>query len=100
MKKVILTKEQREQLMDALISLRDTNGHFDIDIELDGVTINVRGIINADGYVEDDYYKGTGAWVETSKEVLVELTAYDEYGQEVAIDREAEREAYKFLNAA
>ena len=104
MKKIELTGEQREKVMSALAEIHDADGRFDIDIELDTITINAQGFIEIDGYIEDDYHcgyqNGTGAWIETNRAASVELTAYDEDGNEYEIDNESNNIIDKFLNAA
>ena len=99
MKKLTLSEAQKREIMSRLAEVHDEDGGFDIEIELDGITINAKGSIELDGYKEDDYFNGTGAWVETYRSASVELTAFDEDG-EVEIDIEIENEIYKYLNAA
>ena len=104
MKKIELTGEQREKVMNALAEIHDEDGRFDIDIELDTITINAQGCIEIDGYIEDDYHcgymNGTGAFVETYRAASVDLTAYDEDGNEYEIDKESNNIIDKYLNAA
>ena len=99
MKKLTLSEAQKREIMSRLAEVHDEDGGFDIEIELDGITINAKGSIELDGYKEDDYFNGTGAWVETYRSASVELTAFDEDG-EVEIDIEIENEIYKYINAA
>ena len=99
MKKLTLSEAQKREIMSRLAEVHDEDGGFDIEIELDGITINAKGSIELDGYKEYDYFNGTGAWVETYRSASVELTAFDEDG-EVEIDIEIENEIYKYLNAA
>ena len=104
MKKIELTGEQRAMIMAALAEVHDEDGRFDLDIELDTITINAQGTIEIDGYVEDDYHcgymNGTGAWIETYRAASVELTAYDEDGNEYEIDNESNNIIEQYLNAA
>ena len=100
MKKIELTGEQRAMIMGALAEVHDEDGRFDIDIELDTITINAQGCIEIDGYAEDDYMNGTGAWIETYRAASVDLTAYDEDGNEYEIDKESNNIIDKYLNAA
>lgn len=103
MKKLTLSEAQIREILSQLAGVHDEDGSFDIDIELDGITINAKGSIELDGYIEDDYHcgymNGTGAWVETYRSASVEVRAFDEDG-EVEIDIEIENEIYKYLNAA
>lgn len=100
MRTIELSKEQREKVINALAAVHDENGRFDIDIELDdALTLNAKGWLELDGYLEDDYYNGTGAYIETHRSASVEVKAFDEDG-EVEIDIEIENEIYKYLNAA
>lgn len=108
MKTIELTKEQREKVLRALDDIED--GNFDIDIELDEtITINAKGCLETDGYVEDDYHcgymNGTGAYVETYRNASIELVAwvYDEETdntEECAVQKEFEDECDRYLNAA
>lgn len=104
MKKIELTGEQRAQVMNALAEIHGEDGRFDLDIELDGLTINAQGWVEIEGYTEDDsvcgYMNGTGAWVETNRTASVELTAYDEDGNEYEIDNESNTIIEKYLNVA
>lgn len=104
MKKIELTCEQRAQVMNALAEIHDEDGRFDLDIELDTITINAQGTIEIDGYVEDDYHcgymNGTGAWIETYRAASVDLTAYDDDGNEFELDNESNDIITQYLNAA
>lgn len=104
MKKIELTGEQRAQVMNALAEIHDEDGRFDLDIELDTITINAQGTIEIDGYVEDDYHcgymNGTGAWIETYRAASVDLTAYDDDGNEFELDNESNDIITQYLNAA
>lgn len=100
MKKIELTGEQRAMIMAALAEVHDEDGRFDIDIELDTITINAQGCIEIDGYAEDDYMNGTGAWIETNRAASVDLTAYDDDGNEFELDNESNDIITQYLNAA
>ena len=72
-------------ISDAILdAATESEGYFDIDIEDGEDTINVRGCYEIDGYREDDYFNGTGAWVTTYCNVsIIEVTAYNEDGDEI-----------------
>lgn len=85
-------------------SIESNGGSFALEVEIDGNTVvEVSGRCELDGYREDDYFNGTGAWVTTYVSVVVEDCAvytYDEDGEETvndikpditAIERYAER---------
>ncbi|MBR4533927.1 MAG: hypothetical protein IKO85_05225 [Bacteroidaceae bacterium] len=105
-----LTDTQREKLLSELASIKNERGAFDFSAEIDDVlTIEGKGYIEIDGYVEDDercgYMNGTGGWVETWRNATIELEAwvYDpekEDSEKCYIDRESEKEAEEYLNAA
>lgn len=98
MKTIELTNEQRRKVVDALVDVRDEET-FEIEIEVgDTLTVEASGRIETEGYREDDYFNGTGAWVETYRSASVELTAYDDDGDEYRVDTITERAAEKCLN--
>lgn len=85
-------------------SIESNGGSFALEVEIDGNTVvEVSDRYEMDGYREDDYFNGTGAWVTTYVSVVVEDCAvytYDEDGEETvndikpditAIERYAER---------
>ena len=96
MKTIELTKEQREKVIRELAGIHDEDGRFDFDIDMDGITINAKGRIELDGYHEDDTY----AWIETYRAASVDLTAYDDNGNEYEIDKESNNIIDNYLNAA
>lgn len=106
MRTIELDERQRKEVLNALAEIHDADGSFDIDIELDEtITVKAKGWIETDGYREDDYFSGTGAYIETRRNASIELTAqvYDEESdnvEECAVTREFEQEAYNYLNAA
>ena len=104
MKRIELSEDQREAIKSELQNIRDESGNFNIDIELDDITVNVCGWIELDGYTEDDYHcgymNGTGAWIETHREASVTIKVIDEDGNEYTADRDTENEIYNYLNAA
>ena len=93
-------------LKDRLADVRDTDGKFDVDVVIDYLlTVNVQGWVEVDGYVEDDYYNGTGGYVETYRQADVHLTAIvfnlDECSNEACeVDDVTTREIENYLNAA
>ena len=68
-------------------SVEDYEGKFSVEVEIDENTVaEVSGWYEIDGYCEDDYFNGTGAWVTTYVRVSVEaceVHAYDDEGNEV-----------------
>lgn len=97
MKTIPLTREQREQLMDALADVRQQCGRFEKEVLLDeDLLIVAKGSMDVDCYQEDE----TGAWVETRRSAWVELAAYDENGEECYVDALTEQEADEYLNQA
>ena len=104
MNKITLTEAQKAQIMAALAEYHNEKGAFDFDIDIDdNIVVNAKGRVDFEGYIEDDftcgYGNGTGGWIETYRSASVILTAYDGDG-EVEIDREIEKEAQEYLNAA
>ena len=99
MKTIELTQEQKNEILNHLI---DVNGEFDIDVFVsDDIRINLTGYVYTDGYYEDDYFSGTGAYVETSRTADVVVNAYvgeDEEWRDVG--SEFDRECYDAIQAA
>lgn len=85
--------------------IESNNGTYSIEVEIDANTVaEVTGSYEIDGYTEDNYFNGTGAFVVTSVSVVVEaleVFTYDEDGEQVEntispdiaeIERYAEKE--------
>lgn len=100
MKRIELNEEQREAIKSKLQDVHDESGDFDVDVIFDDYNVNVSGWVELDGYTEDDYFNGTGAWIETYREASVEIKVIDDEGNEYAADRDTENEIYNYLNAA
>lgn len=100
MKRIELNEEQREAIKSKLRDVHDESGDFDVDVIFDDYNVNVSGWVELDGYTEDDYFNGTGAWVETYREASVEIKVIDDEGNEYAADRDTENEIYNYLNVA
>lgn len=98
MKPVTLTREQRAALLERLEGVRLEDGVFDITVDLEDVTLTATGEVELEGYREDDYYSGTGAWMETGRRADVEVLAWDEDGRYHPVDKETRDEAYALLN--
>lgn len=95
-----------ETIANAIVAeIESNNGTFSIEVEIDANTVaEVTGSYEIDGYTEDDYFNGTGAFVVTSVSVVVEaleVFTYDEDGEQVEntispdiakIERYAEKE--------
>ena len=63
------------------------NGTFSVEVEVNNTLVVVDGSFEIDGYCEDDYFNGTGAWVTTYVSVCIDsVEAYDEDGNEVDVD--------------
>ena len=64
-------------------SLNGSTGNFSIEVEINDTIIEVSGWYEVDGYCEDDYFNGTGAWVTTNASVCItDLQVYDVNGNE------------------
>lgn len=58
-----------------------------VEYEKDGETLCIDYSYEVEGYVEDDYYNGTGAWVVTYQSLCVEsVESYNEDGDETKND--------------
>lgn len=47
-------------------------GSFNVEIDLDNMAISLQGVYEENGYREDDYTNGTGAFVATSTDVRID----------------------------
>lgn len=103
---VTLTKEQLDEIKK---KLKDADGEFCVEVEFDGLMVSAEGYLRIYGYVEDEAHVGydnaTDAWVETGRDVSVELTGWQvdpatEEDIEVEIAPESVKEVYDWLNAA
>lgn len=103
MKAIELTIDQRKKLIDGLADVHDEEGVFEVEIEVgENITVNAVGNIETDGYREDEYFNGTGAWVETYRSAWVELTATvydDDDSADCCVDTASRREAEAYLAA-
>ena len=78
-----------ETIANAIVgNIESNNGTFSIEVEINANTVvEVSGSYEIDGYTEDDYDNGTGAWVVTYVSVIVEaldVFTYNEDGEQVA----------------
>lgn len=68
-------------------NIEGNNGTFSVEVEVSNTLIVVNGSFEIDGYCEDDYFNGTGAWVTTCVSVCIDsVEAYDEDGNEMDVD--------------
>ena len=54
------------------IASRIEEGSDTIEYEKDGELLHIDYTFEVEGYREDDYYNGTGAFVETSRNLIIE----------------------------
>lgn len=95
---VILTQQQRKALLERLDRIRFEEGRFGFTLDFEDLSITAIGEIELDGYCEDDYYNGTGGWVETYRRARVVISAFDELGRYHPVDRRTKEEADNLLN--
>ena len=57
-----------------------------IEYEKDGETLYIDYEYEEDGYVEDDYYNGTGAFVVTGRSLNIMFESFNEDGEETEND--------------
>lgn len=63
-------------MVSRLQKIANADETFNIEIPVaDDITVFATGSIATEGYREDDYFTGTGAWIETNRETRVALTA-------------------------
>lgn len=80
-------KAINETIANAIYNAIDSNnGTFSVEVEVNNTLIVVDGSFEIDGYPEDDYFNGTGAWVTTYVSVCIDsVEAYDEDGNEAEV---------------
>ena len=81
-------KAINETIANAVYNAIDSNnGAFSVEVEVNNTLVVVDGSFEIDGYCEDGYFNGTGAWVTTYVAVRIDnVEAYDEDGNEVDVD--------------
>lgn len=73
------------------ISEQITEGTGTVYFEKDGETLTFDYCLQVDGYTEDDYFSGTGAFIETDKALSVDnVESYTEDGEPTANDFDAD----------
>ena len=80
-------KAINETIANAIVeNIEGANGTFSVEVEVNNTLVIVDGSFEIDGYCEDDYFNGTGAWVTTYVSVCIDsVEAYDEDGNEVEV---------------
>lgn len=80
-------KAINETIANAIVeNIEGNEGTFSVEIEANNTLVVVDGSFEIDGYSEDDYFNGTGAWVTTYVAVSIDsVEAYDEDGNEVEV---------------
>ena len=78
-----------EMIASAIVdAMTGSEGKFSVEVEIDANTVvEVSGWYEVDGYCENDYFNGTGAWVTTYVRVCVEaceVCTFNEDGEQVA----------------
>lgn len=73
-------KAINETIANAIVeSIEGNNGTFSVEVEINNTLVVVDGSFEIDGYPEDDYFNGTGAWITTYVSVYIDsVEAYDE----------------------
>lgn len=103
MNRIAISQKQVFEILGALTDVRDQEGCFDVDIELDDcLTVNARGQMNISVSKDDDYFTGTGA-IYCDRDASVTLTAsyYDEDSNTIIdyrLDAESEKIITDYLN--
>lgn len=101
---VTLSKEQLDEVLNVLSYHRDSDGLFNVDIEVNDIlTVTVMGRIDIETERDDDYFTGTGYTYirRTASSVSVTAQLYDEESNVISegrIDKASEDAIYDFLN--
>ena len=80
-------KAINETIANAIVeNIEGSEGTFSVEVEVNNTLVVVDGSFEIDGYCEDDYFNGTGAWVTTYVSVCIDsVEAYDEDGNKVEV---------------
>lgn len=80
-------KAINETIANAIVeNIEGNNGTFSVEVEVNNILVVVDGSFEVDGYCENDYFNGTGAWVTTYVAVNIDsVEAYDEDGEVIKI---------------
>ena len=80
-------KAINETIANAIVeNIEGNNGTFSVEVGVNDTLVVFDGSFEIDGYSEDDYFNGTGAWVTTYVAVRIgNVEAYDEEGNEVEV---------------
>lgn len=80
-------KAINETIANAIVeNIEGNEGTFSVEVEVNNTLVVVDGSFEIDGYPEDDYFNGTGAWVTTYVSVYIDsVEAYDEDGNEAEV---------------
>lgn len=82
-----LEKKAAEAIFEAIANGGDNEGEYSAEVEDGDNIVCFNGVYGIDGYYENDYVDGTGAWVTTSATVcIVNAIAYNEEGDPVDVD--------------
>lgn len=74
------------------IASRIEEGSDTIEYEKDGELLHIDYTFDVEGYYEDDYYYGTGAFVETDRSLFIEkCEVVDEDGKATPIEIDGKR---------
>ena len=80
-------KAINETIANAIVeNIEGSEGTFSVEVEVNNTLVVVDGSFEINGYCEDDYFNGTGAWVTTYVSVCIDsVEAYDEDGNKVEV---------------
>ena len=80
-----LTREDYQNIYN-LITVQG-HGECQMEYEKENEVISIEYTYEEEGYVEDDYYNGTGAWICTDRSLVVDsYQSYNEDGDETDND--------------
>ena len=66
-------KAINETIANAIVeNIEGNEGTFSVEVEVNNALVVVDGSFEIDGYCEDDYFNGTGAWVTTYVSVCID----------------------------
>lgn len=96
---IVLDESDCERIADVILNSNLKGDYCRLTINVDGVDIDVDYELSVDGYFEDDYTNGTGAWICTNADCKINtIKLSDNENIDIDVNKEyIEREVEEYL---